>query len=264
MNDATPKSEIRISTSKNKKERVKKLRDLDCTYLEKTLLLFNQLNTSGIHAHKVEENRILGLKNEDITWALHVINPIYAEINTRIPNEKYMEVYEEVKERGGKKKIKIILYGDVVNNPVFFLSGFDDKPERTFMVGPQFDLALEEIKEVLDIENRYLILDQDMFFYERNKLEIKPGILYNSIRCVYDYFGGKNGDIKLSNLYKELRQIKGFSRKTEGQLNLIVRQNLTSRAMGFGSKIGKDAFDKHKVFRTKNGELFFSNEKVSE
>lgn len=147
MRNATPKSE---SIDKGRKVRIQKLSELNKESLEKALVLFNQLNTSGIHAHRIEENKIIGLKNEDITWALHVINPVYVEENNKIPNAKYMEAYEEVLDENGKlKKVKIILYGDVKNNPVFLFSNFSDKSERTFMAGPKLDEAIAEIKETL-------------------------------------------------------------------------------------------------------------------
>lgn len=147
MKNATPKSK---AIDKGRKARIKKLSELNKESLEKALALFNQLNTSGIHAHRIEENKIIGLKNEDITWVLHVINPIYAEENNKIPNAKYMEEYEEVLDENGKlKKTKIILYGDVKNNPVFFFSDFSEKAERTFMAGPKLNEAINEIKDTL-------------------------------------------------------------------------------------------------------------------
>lgn len=167
MKNATPKSK---AIDKGRKVRIKKLSELNKESLEKALVLFNQLNTSGIHAHRIEENKIIGLKNEDITWALHVINPVYVEENNKIPNAKYMEAYEEVLDENGKlKKVKIILYGDVKNNPVFFFSNFSDKSERTFMAGPKLELALEEIEKVL-VTN---INKKTSFVIEKLKTPIK-------------------------------------------------------------------------------------------
>ena len=136
----------------DKKLRIKLLKKLDRKLLEKTLLLLSQLNRAGSGVHKIKENEIKGLKTEDITYILYEINPIYSNLPYYSDNELMVKEKRIIK-RNKKVIEKHILYGDAINNPVFFQCELDtssDKyAERTFMVGQHFELALNEIGDLL-------------------------------------------------------------------------------------------------------------------
>ncbi len=103
---------------------------------------------------------------------------------------------------------------------VFYFSGLDDSKyaERTFNVGPNFDLAMEEIEEAMNMENRYLVLKKDEFFYNNLELKIKPTtLLYKILRTVYEGFNGKSGEMQYKELFKELRKIQKINEMLQNQ-----------------------------------------------
>lgn len=248
MKNATPKNIV--SAPKNREERIEELFKISNFYdnlLEKTSLFLKQMKRSGIGTYDIPENEISGLSNDDITAMLLIINPLYSEVE---------------RNRKGSNKQSI-------DNPIFYVSGVVNHGnfiERAFDIGPQFTLAIDEIKYVLERKNFSLTLEKDVFFYNNAPLKIhKQTILYNILRCVYDYFKGKDGAIPLNQLYEELRKIKGFSKKSNNQLNVYIRQYLTSRKLGIGKKMKLGTSETNNLFKTDRAErLIFTNEKVSD
>lgn len=131
-----------------KKIRVKLLKKLNKDFLAKTQLLLSQLDRAGSGIHKIKENEIIGLSNNDVSLIFHVINPIYSDLPYDYTDE--LRVKQKIKKGISEK---LILYGDATNNPVFFQCELDissDKyAERTFMIGQWFKLALSEVNEIL-------------------------------------------------------------------------------------------------------------------
>jgi len=221
MENATPKSEIDISIPKNKKERVKKLLRFDRTFLEKTLLLLNELKRAGVGIYKINENEIRGLKNDDISLMLSSVNHLYRDFQLELPKHQKF-ITEEVFKDGKLVKAKIEVGGDIMNFPVFFCSGFHEGegryPERTFMIGPQFETALDEIEEVLGKNKKKKKL---------NKIKglVKP-IKWDEITIIYigDSVKIKQNDTALGEYnLKDLGMPKIGKNKMEG-----VRQFFTS------------------------------------
>ncbi len=269
MKKATPKNS-NIQSNKTKEYRKLKLKDFNKSELEKTLLLLKQLKRPGIGHYKIKENEIQGLTNADITWILNVINPIYSDRIDSIDITEYEKYAEGVEVIKTKDKITIKTPANLIANPVFFFSGLEDGGgrylERTFMVGPLLDSALGDIEKLLKKSKYYLTIKDDIFYYNNSPLKISnQTILYRVIKCVYDYFEGKNGEIQFKDLHKELKKIKGFSRKTKPELSLLIRQNLTSKSSGIGKKIGLRKSDVNNLFKTEDSKkLIFKNEKVND
>lgn len=243
MDDATPKNDIDISIPKTKEDRVRRLAELDNELLQKTLTLLDQLKRAGSGLYKIKENEIRELDSIDISRALFSINPLYRDFQfDPKKHRKFIAENEDVFKNGKLTKVVIKANGDIINYPVFFLSGFNENEEsfaeRTFMIGPQFDLALDEIKEVLSIENRYLTLDNDIFFYNGNKLNIEADsygyiILWN----IYNILNGKSGEISYEDLTEILSKNKKFKGFNNEKVKEKIRKYATSHTEGVGLKI---------------------------
>lgn len=248
MINATPKNIV--SAPKNREERIEELFKVSSFYdnlLEKTSLFLRQMKRSGIGIYDIPENEISDLSNEDITAILLIINPLYSEAER---NRKGSNIQS-------------------IDNPIFYISGVVNRGEfieRTFRIGAQFSLAVDEISYVLKRKNFYLTLEKDVFFYKNAPLKIPTQtILYKILRCVYDYFKGREGEIQFIQLHKELRKIKGFSRKSNNELNIYIRQYLTSKTLGIGKKMKLRSSEKNNLFKTDRADrLIFTNEKVSD
>ncbi len=238
MNNATPKSE---NTPKTKEERTQSLSYFDTVSLQNTLTLLNQLKKAGVGRYVTAEYEIKGLSNSDITWAIFSINPLYRDMEKEQDENEYLQ-----------------------NNPVFYLSGFtegsENYAERTFTAGPQLELAMNEIKEVLEKKDCCLVLKKEIFFYKEYQLKIEPtSQLYKIIRTVYESFNGRSGERQYEDLFPELRKIRELKSKSDKELRVKIRQDLTSKAMGLGEKI--NTLEKGKrLFETQAGKkLFFHN-----
>lgn len=264
MKDATQTQEDKAGNI----ERMGKLKDLEEKHLEKIQTLLLQLNRPGSGLYKILENEMQDISSEDITYALHIINPIYQDIEFDIFDKRFhSKDMEETKGKSELIKTKIKLYGDYNKYPVFLLIGLEDGGmgymERSFMAGPHIKLALSEIKEVLNKNDRYLTLENGVFFYNNSTIKIKQDtMLYDMILCVYNYFNGKSGEVLLDDLLKELRKIQRHKKDDDEKLLVKIRQNLTSYTMGFGKKIGSKKSDRIKIFDIRNNEkLIFTNKK---
>lgn len=262
---------IRVPISKNKKERVHQLiciNNRNNGFLKNTHLLLSQLKRSGSGMRNIIEDEIYGLTDDDISIIFRFVNMIYQETPFDFNDKKFNARKETIRENGKIIKEIIRFDGDATNDTVFYFSGLDDSKysERTFNIGPNFDLATEEIKETLDMENRYLVLKNDEFFYNNLDLKIKPTtLLYRILRTVYEGFNGKSGEMQYKELFKELRKIQKIKYESTNEIRRRVRQDLTSKTMGLGEKINNVEKNGKKLFETINGKkLVFNNEKISE
>lgn len=150
MKNATPKNEIYLSLPKNKEGRIKMLNQWDDDFLQKTHKLLLELKRAGVGLYKIKENEIKGLSDDEVSIIYYRINPLYQEENYHL--EKF-DRYISQKDKFSKRKIKVD--GDIMGFPVFFFAGLEHggdstQMERTYMVGPQFETALEEIEGVLN------------------------------------------------------------------------------------------------------------------
>ncbi len=241
MDDATPKNDIDISIPQTKEDRVGRLTELDSDLLQKTLTLLKQFKRSGIGTYKIKENEIQELSNGDISWALFTINPLYTDFKFDLKKHKKF-ITEEVFEKGKLTKVKIKAAGDIMNYPVFYLSGFDESignyAERTFMIGPQFELALSEIKEVLNPKSRYLLFADDVFLYNGNRLNLEANSYGYIILCnIYTILNGMSGEISYKDLIGSLSKNVKFKGLNNTKIQEKIRKYATSRTDGIGVKI---------------------------
>jgi hypothetical protein len=271
MTEDSTKNWIRVPTPKDKKERVHQLiciNNRNNGFLKNAYHLLSQLKRSGSGMRNIIENEIYGLTDDDISIIFHFVNMVYKETPFDFNDKKFNARKETIKENGKIIKEIIRFDGNATNETVFYFSGLDDSKysERTFNVGPNFDLAMEEIHEAINMENRYLVLKNDKFLYNNLELEIEPTtLLYQILRTVYKGFNGKSGEMQYKELFNELRKIQKIKYESTDEIRRRVRQDLTSKTMGLGEKINKVEKNGKKLFKTINGKkLVFNNEKISE
>jgi hypothetical protein len=264
MKEATPNLIYELlPPPENKEERIRLLHIIEEQhkgFLEKADVLLPQLKRAGIGIHNIKEQDIRGLSHEDVCMVFDLIHLVYAifKVNYNL----------KIGGRGSKKKEDFFIEGGVLNHNIFYVSGFDttgETREVTFKVGRQFELALKEIREVLDNKNRYLNLKNDLFFYNGHQLKIKPETLfYEILRNVFNFFNGKSGERQYKELFEELRKIKKLKRWSDYKLKEKIRQELTSKSMGLGRKIKAVENNGQKLFETQGDKITFNNQKISE
>lgn len=133
MKKATPSNGTPLPQPKNRKERIKYLLKLqkieDDKFLEKAYLFLSQLKRAGIGTYETKENEIKGLSSDDISLIFHLLNQTYS--GSEYENNKEYSVF-------------------YISVPFISEENF---VERTFKIGKYFELALSEIKEILENKN---------------------------------------------------------------------------------------------------------------
>ncbi len=254
---------------RGREERLKELSERGAVFLQEAKTLLTQLKRGGVVLYPTTENDIRGLNNNQISNIYMLLNRTYDNFSFDYTDERYCE--EEIIRDEKGKPIKMLLNmkfgGDCSENLVFYITELKDGKmgsyERCFIEGQLLSLALEEIEYVLNKSNNYLVLSGDIFYFENKTIPIKSEtILYKILRLVYEYFNGNDGRIVLKDLYKKLKTIKELKYRTNEQLARKVRQDLSSKTMGFHKHINNlKRLDGLKIFTVEKETLIFRNTK---
>lgn len=140
---------------KNRTERLALIKSIQLERLEKIYDFLTQMKRSGIGIYPIIESEFRNLSNGDITYIHFEINRIYDDFKFDWLDDNYasIRVREEISNK--EEAPEMLLYSfnhDAFSNNVFFMNGFVGKGtflERSFVIGQQFNLALEEVTEVL-------------------------------------------------------------------------------------------------------------------
>lgn len=227
MKNATPKVK-ELDIPKNKEERLKILNILNLNYLEDTLRFLLQLKRAGIGDYYITENEIIGFENHEITKIMTDINFIYLSNynfqnkinkNRKIDNDFFMgnRMGHTVFSQGKLEAQKISVSGKR------YL-------ERTFRVEQNYDLAVEELKEVIENRKR-----KNLSFKKINE-PIKIEKLSREIQ--EDGFYGKSGN-KLANIqpleYKIIRLL--YENMPETLSSNIISEKLETSKKSIETRI---------------------------
>lgn len=139
---------------KNRTERLALIKSIPFERLEKTYDFLTQMKRSGIGIYPIIESEFRNLSNLDISLIYGEINRVYDNFKFDWLDDNYSG-YREVKEilNSNNELEKVYsLSSDALGNNVFFMNDLVPKDtflERSFVIGQQFNLALEEVTEVL-------------------------------------------------------------------------------------------------------------------
>jgi hypothetical protein len=237
MKNATLGNGVDLLAPKSKEERIEVLIQWDDNLLNKVHQLLLELMRAGVSAHKIKENEIKGLSHDELSIIYYRINPLYQGLPL---DPKRITRYSHTKNNEGK--IKINLDGDAVGFPVFFFSGLENSNdadmERTYMIGPEFENALNEIEQVLNENKKYLIFKDDVFLYHNSKLNIEPNSYgYIIMFTIYNILNGRSGKISYKNLIDALSKQEKFKRLSNQKILEKIQKYATSHTDGIGTHI---------------------------
>lgn len=199
--------------------------------LQELETLFNSFTGESLNNIKDYDSLHMKLENGvtsylrfiDTTYPLkEIASSIFAK-NLKLPAISNVNDLYQSRVLGNKKRLGLI---DVFSKKITGIPEFHK-------------LMLNEVEKfgLGDVE-KYLVLKDDLFIYNKAELKINAGTYpYSFLKVIYKYLGGKSGEMSYTNISNEMRKIEKYKYESDKSLKKKLQKYVTAKEDVLGKKL---------------------------